>query len=727
MDKVQAKEKRETRAYRRWDLELCRQEALKYKSKRDFHRGSDSAYRAACANKWISEFKWLKDGRSIAAEERTMWTFEACKEKALEFKYKRDFKRSYNGAYQAAVANKWISEFTWLLDGRSDESTHRLKWTYEKCFEEAKKYETVTDFENGSNGAYHRAFNKGWMKDYTWFIDGNKRNGLRHTKWTYDVCFELAKQCKNRTEFLSKHNKACKVAERKGWIVDYTWFEVEYEAKDGEEESKSRPYKWDYDACLEIAKQCSRPSEMEKKNSSAYKNARKYGWINDYTWFTRRNGGMTFEECYARAKKFTSKREFEARDPYAYHVARYRKWFPQFYWFIDGRALGQRKNIPTHRTPWNKKYTEEGAEEVARKCKTKAEFRKMDEGYYFYALRSHIMSRFTWLQSEQHLYDAINYVYRYHFPEYNAVYVGRTINPDKRDFEHRRERGKESSAVLKFAKEKGIEVPMMEILEKGLTGEESQIKENEYVCKYRDEGYLVLNKGATGKATGSMGMKRKHTLNKFLEVAKRYTRLSDFKRENIALYDAANKYGWIKECDWLERGTRLSSTFTKEFCMSVARQCSSRKELGRRDPTVYLKMLKLGWLDECDWLESAHKGRKDMPHDYCIDIAKQYTTANQLNKKYQTVAKKLYKTGWIKECSWLLEVRRPVNQYTLEGVFVGSHSSAYEAEKAFHEKVKYFHQSIALACEGKKPSAYGFLWRYADAEPGVPDGQASQS
>lgn len=583
------------------------------------------------------------------------WTYETCRDVALRYTFQRDMRRENRNALDAARRNGWIKDFGWLIDGRKTGEKRPRKWTYEACLEEAKKYETVADFQKGSGSAYNAARNNGWIKDCNWFVDGNKRNALKNTKWTYETCLALAKQCS-----------------------------------------------------------CS--SEMSEKNSAAYARALKNGWIKECTWFeAKRKTKWTYEECRSIALKYKVKRDFAEGDYAAYQAALYYGWIKSFDWFVNGYKKGIRRS-PKKPIVGHKKYSDEAVIAAAKKYIHKMDFYRNDQSLYLCALHRGLMSTFDWFVPQQHLFDDANYVYRYYYKEKNAVYVGRTIDPEKRDFDHHRDRGKESSSVMKFAKEHGIGIPEMEILERGLTGEESQIKEDEYVKRYKAEGMLVLNKGATGKGTGSLGMKKKYSKKKVLNIARQYTELSEFQRQQHGAYEAACKNGWIQECDWLTRKVRKSSVFTKEFCMNIARQCTSRKELKKKDSTVYGKMIRTGWIEECDWLESAHKERKDLPYDYCIEIAKGYKTANQINKFYRTVAKKLYKTGWIRDCTWLLEINRPVNQYSLDGEFVNAYASSYEAERAINGKLKYFQQAIARTCNGEKPNAYGFIWRYADAE-----------
>ena len=41
-----------------------------------------------------------------------------------------------------------------------------LKWTYEACYEEAKKYKTRYSFELGNSTAYNNALKNKWLDEF---------------------------------------------------------------------------------------------------------------------------------------------------------------------------------------------------------------------------------------------------------------------------------------------------------------------------------------------------------------------------------------------------------------------------------------------------------------------------------------------------------------------------------------------------------------------------------
>lgn len=493
--------------------------------------------------------------------------------------------------------------------------------------------------------------------------------------------------------------------------------------------------KWTFEKCLELARGCKYAIELKDKSNGAYNAARKNGWLKDYSWFKNphigykgNNGIWTESECREEALKYTIKRDFNEANPSAYESARYHGWLRDYTWLRDGRGSGITRSTGykslknNHSHP---KYTDEQIIEAAKKYTKKVDFLHNDNALYHAALHRGLMSQFTWLRSSAHLFDSINFVYRYYFKDQNAVYVGRTINPKDRDFEHHRDRGDESSTVLKFAQEKGVEIPPMEILAENLSGIDSQRVEDEYVRKYRTGGMRVLNIGATGVGRGSMGMKKRNSKKKFREVALRYTELATFRKEQPRFYEAGYKYGWLEECSWLERKVRKSSVFSKEYCLEIAKSCASRKEVFERDSTVYSKMVKNGWFAECDWLASQHDGRRTLSHNYCLKIAKKYSSLTLLQKEQAPVLKKLYKTGWVDECTWFPDRKiRPICKYSLEGEVREIFASLSEAAKSVENKYGNCGKYIMQCCKGKLKSAYGFVWRFADRdatnkEPGL--------
>lgn len=54
--------------------------------------------------------------------------------------------------------------------------------------------------------------------------------------------------------------------------------------------------------------------------------------------------------------------------------------------------------------------------------------------------------------------------------------------------------------------------------------------------------------------------------------------------------------------------------------------------------------------------------------------------------------------------------KRPINQYNKKGEFIKTFNSARDVQN----ELGYFESNINKVCNGKKNTAYGYIWRYAD-------------
>ena len=197
-----------------WTYERCYEEAKKYTTLIDFHDKSSSAYTYARDNDWLKNFIWLESTRW--KKYGKIYTIEELKQISKNCFNREELKQKNEHAYRYAIKNGLINElFTEKWNVKP------LKWTYEKCVEESKKYEYYNDFMTKSSSAYTTACHRKWIKDFIWL----KRERVEPNHWTYERCYEEAKKHKTLTDFHDSSNTAYSVSLKKGWIKDYTWFE----------------------------------------------------------------------------------------------------------------------------------------------------------------------------------------------------------------------------------------------------------------------------------------------------------------------------------------------------------------------------------------------------------------------------------------------------------------------------------------------------------------------
>jgi hypothetical protein len=97
---------RKPNGYWNRNIEHCREEALKYNSRKEFSDNSVSAYNAAIANNWLDEICNHMDIKKYNG----YWNKERCQEEALKYNGRKKFQLGSGSAFSAAKKNGWIEE-----------------------------------------------------------------------------------------------------------------------------------------------------------------------------------------------------------------------------------------------------------------------------------------------------------------------------------------------------------------------------------------------------------------------------------------------------------------------------------------------------------------------------------------------------------------------------------------------------------------------------------------
>jgi superfamily II DNA or RNA helicase len=194
-----------------WTYERCKEEALKYKTKAEFKKGSKIACQLSYRRGWINE---LCSHMVDSIKPMGYWTYERCKEEALRFKTRGDFYKGSVTAYGVCHKNDWINE---LCSHMVEVIKPNGYWTYETCKEEALKYKTKTEFKKGSVTAYETCCKNGWMDELCSHMIGIKSKGY----WTYERCKEEALKFKTRNNFHKVPGNAYSVCLKNGWLDEF--------------------------------------------------------------------------------------------------------------------------------------------------------------------------------------------------------------------------------------------------------------------------------------------------------------------------------------------------------------------------------------------------------------------------------------------------------------------------------------------------------------------------
>jgi hypothetical protein len=289
--------------------------------------------------------------------------------------------------------------------------------------------------------------------------------------------------------------------------------------------------------------------------------------------------------------------------------------------------------------------------EESKKYTSRTEFCKKSFGAYRISKKNGWLNEMIWLNRKNVYKDPVDVVYKYHFVNENAVYIGRTIYPELRDKQHRT---REKDTVNKFSKEKNTEIPEMEIIEKGLTVIQGAERESYWAKYYKDKGITLINK----QPCGSLGLmcRGKWSKHKCFEEAKKYKLRSEFQKNASQAYHISMEKGWIEEMTWFPKNREYPNGYwkNKENFLKEARKYNSKKELERGNIAAYIAGYRYGYLDEVEWKSE----RKVLPYGYwmnkehVMEEAKKYTTRNEFRKANQSAYWAAHKYGYINDITW---------------------------------------------------------------------------
>jgi len=137
-------------------------ESKKYTTRSEFKEKSQSAYEVARKNNWLDDMTWLtnNDGR----KPKGYWKIrENIMSEAMKYKTKGEFQEKSLTAFLAAYKYGYIDEMEWLVTRKHHKWGY---WTYKTIEAEAMKYNTKTEFFNGSQTAYKAALKLGIIDDF---------------------------------------------------------------------------------------------------------------------------------------------------------------------------------------------------------------------------------------------------------------------------------------------------------------------------------------------------------------------------------------------------------------------------------------------------------------------------------------------------------------------------------------------------------------------------------
>jgi hypothetical protein len=147
---------------KKWDFETCQIEALKYKTKKEFKKNNRGAHSAASRNGWMEK---ITSHMIQTKKPKGYWTKEKCHDEALKYKTRNDFFKGSSGVYNISRRNKWLDSICSHMTNKKYKKKNY--WTKERCHDEALKYKTRKEFKQNNSSAYSISSNNKWLNEIT--------------------------------------------------------------------------------------------------------------------------------------------------------------------------------------------------------------------------------------------------------------------------------------------------------------------------------------------------------------------------------------------------------------------------------------------------------------------------------------------------------------------------------------------------------------------------------
>ena len=305
------------------------------------------------------------------------WSKEKCFKEAKKYKTRSEFQKNAPQAYHLSITNNWIDNMTWLP---KIQNVPNKNWNNKNnIINEAKKYKTRGEFRNNSYGAYRAALKYKYIDEFTWL---NKKKNVPNGYWqNKENVINEAKKYKTRSEFQKNNVGAYESARKNKWFDEMNWFKKP-------KERKPKGYWKSKENVINESKKFKTRSEFKFLSQRAYESARKNKWLDEMIWLNNDNGKhpkgywKNEKNIMHEAKKYSNKEEFKEKNLTAFLMS-YRYGFNEkMDWLIKQKQ--HKKGY------WNYKHIEE----EALKYNTKTEFFNGNQTAYRAALKLGVIDDF---------------------------------------------------------------------------------------------------------------------------------------------------------------------------------------------------------------------------------------------------------------------------------------------------------------------------------------------
>lgn len=258
------------------------------------------------------------------------WIFDRCFQDALKFETRKSWCLGSPSAYGAALRNGWVDACCGHMEVLVRPDGY---WTIDRCRSDSAKYSTRVEWRQASPGGHSAACKSGWLDACCQHMPYvNRPNGF----WTLSKCAEDARRFHSKSEWRIGSSAAHTAAYKNGWLDECCRHMTGSRKTNGH---------WNLQRCLEVASQYSFRTEWKSLGQSSYTAAHKNGWLDvccaHMIETVHPSGYWTFERCLESAAGFSARKDWATSDVgrSAYGAARREGWVDRI-----AKEVGMKRN-----------------------------------------------------------------------------------------------------------------------------------------------------------------------------------------------------------------------------------------------------------------------------------------------------------------------------------------------------------------------------------------------
>ena len=592
-----------------WTYERCKEEVLKYKTKKEFNLNSRVASNVIYKNGWTVEMfdHFLNDNEQIVGKQYNNLT-------VLKYLGRLPFRNSTQSGKYVECKCKCGSISKYLYNNIKNGHTKSCG-----CF----RYENTEKYlKNSESLRKHKLY-------YTYFYIRNQCYNVNHKNYPkvggmgIKVCdrwledgFNFFNDVGNRP---SEKHRLIRIDTTKDFEPNNVKWDDEclpYNfQKKPKKEKKGRTIIYTYERCKEEALKCESKWELGVKNSKVYNKIHKNKWIELFSHMKKRY--LTKEECHNEALKYKRRVDFQKQSKRFYSYSRYHGWLDDICSHM-GEPLSLKKRL-IYVYEFDDKHCYVGltCDEVSRHqnhMKKGPVFKYMNKTNK--VPQKKILTDYIPVHKSKKMEDKIMKKY------INGGWI--LLNTYKAGG---------TGGVYKYTKSK--------------CGEESSKYTDYKVFKKEKRGYcwaIMRNKWydlishMDGKA---FKFRTKDDLHR---ISLRYSNRLEFKRKEHKHYELARKKGWLDDiCSHMDLNYKKpSGWWNYERCEEESKKYKNRSEFSIHSTSAYKLSNMSGWIDmfypilKINWT-----------YEKMEEVSKKCKNKSEFKKKYQHGYNLCRKNKWL--------------------------------------------------------------------------------